>query len=239
VNDVDGRLILFHVVTTIGPLVLAIGVHEWAHVAMARFLGDPTGESQGRLTLNPLAHIDPLWTVALPAYFVIANTMQGAGYPMPFFGAGKPAPYNPMRLDRVVGGRRISMGMGELLVAAAGPLSNLGLAVLSTFLLVGLVHAGHPLTPAVPNSLSLLVFKFIAMNVSLFVFNLVPIPPLDGSKIVFHALPRPLARRYADVVERLSWVLLIAVFFAGSIVLSPIQSAIVHVLLSLVDALTF
>jgi Zn-dependent protease len=233
---VDVQTIVFHVVTTVGPLILAIGVHEWAHVAMARFLGDPTGEQQGRLTLNPLAHVDPLWTVGLPIYFVVVSAM-GGGTAMPFFGAGRPAPYNPARLTRTFGGRRISMGMGELLVAAAGPLSNLVLALLTTALLVALVRTGHPLSVDEPNSPSLLAFKFIAMNVSLFVFNLVPIPPLDGSKILFNALPRALAAKAMAVTERMSFVLLAVVFLGGGFLLAPIQRAIVHLLISIVEVL--
>jgi Zn-dependent protease len=235
--NVDLQTVVFNVVTTVGPLILAIGVHEWAHVAMARFLGDPTGEQMGRLTLNPLAHVDPLWTVGLPIYFVATNSL-GGGTSMPFFGAGKPAPYNPVKLTRTLGGRRISMGTGELLVAAAGPLSNLVLALATTALLIALIHAGQPLSVDAPNSPSLLAFKFIAMNISLFVFNLVPIPPLDGSKILFNVLPRSLAARATAVTERLSWVLLILVFVAGSWILAPIQRAIVDALLHVVAALT-
>ncbi|MBM4280459.1 MAG: site-2 protease family protein [Deltaproteobacteria bacterium] len=229
--------ILAQVITTVGPLILAIGVHEWAHVAMARFLGDPTGEQRGRLTLNPLAHVDPLWTVGLPIYFVVTSALAG-GSAMPFFGAGKPAPYNPTKLTRTFGGKRISMSLGELLVAAAGPLSNLALALLITLVLVVLVRGGHPLDVDVPNSPSLLAFKFIAMNVSLFVFNLVPVPPLDGSKILFNALPRAVAAQAMAVTERLSWVLLILLFVGGSVVLAPIQRVIVGGLLYVVAALT-
>jgi Zn-dependent protease len=233
--NVDMQTIAFNVITTIGPLILAIAVHEWAHVAMARFLGDPTGESMGRFTLNPIAHVDPLWTVGLPVFFVVASSMNGAGYPMPFFGAGKPAPYNPVKLTRRFGGKRISMPMGELLVAAAGPLSNLVLAILTTGILIVLVRAGHPLSADVPNSPTLLAFKFIAMNVSLFVFNLIPIPPLDGSKILFNLLPGALAGKAVQAAERFSFVLLAVVFLGGSRILAPIQRAIVGALLDVVD----
>ena len=89
--------LVFNEVTILIPLILSIAVHEYAHVAMARFLGDSTGTSMGRNTLNPLAHIDPIWTVLLPAYFVFLQTSM---FGVPFFGAGKPAPYNPVKLDR-------------------------------------------------------------------------------------------------------------------------------------------
>jgi Zn-dependent protease len=235
-DDVVGRIV-FNVVTTVGPLILAIAVHEWAHVAMARFLGDPTGESRGRLTLNPLAHTDPLWTVLVPTYFVVMGTLGGSAFPVPYFGAGKPAPYNPARLSRLFGGKRISMGTGELLVAAAGPLSNLALALLTTVVLALLLRAGHPLDGSDPRSLSILAFKFIVLNVGLLIFNLIPIPPLDGSKIVFNLLPRTAAQRYIDICSRLSGVLLIVVFVAGGTVLAPVQRVVVGALLQIVALL--
>ena len=76
--------IVFNVVTTLGPLILAIAVHEWAHAAMARFLGDDTGTRLGRYTLDPLQHIDPFWTVGLPIYFVVSQTLAGAAFAVPF-----------------------------------------------------------------------------------------------------------------------------------------------------------
>lgn len=229
----DLQVVIFNVTTTIIPLILAIAVHEWAHVAMARFLGDRTGEEQGRLTLNPLAHIDPIWTVALPTYFVVMQTLaQGSGIAVPFFGAGKPAPYNPVRLDRKFRGKRISMRMGELLVAAAGPASNVALAVLFTAVASLLYHfAGQGFSD--PRSLALLAFKFVVLNVGLAIFNLIPIPPLDGSKIVMSLLPRDAAAAYERIGTQLSWVLLIVLFMGGaSFIMRPVQSAVISALLA-------
>lgn len=231
-QDFIQRLV-FHEITTLIPLILAIGVHEYAHVAMARFLGDPTGEQQGRLTLNPLAHIDPIWTVALPAYFVFMQTVAGAGVAVPFFGAGRPAPYNPVRLNRTFGGKRISMRAGELLVAAAGPASNVLLALLATGLMVALVQLGHPL--GAPRSLSTLVFGFVLMNTGLAVFNMIPLPPLDGSKVVMSLLPRRLAATYERVGGQLAWVFLFLLLMGGArLVLAPVQQAVAMILVSLV-----
>src|SRR5690606_34721403 len=153
----------------------------WAHVAMARFLGDRTGEEQGRLTLNPLVHADPIWTVAVPSFFVVMQTLAGAAFPVPFFGAGRPAPYSPVRLDRRFGGKRVKMGLAELLVALAGPVSNLVMAGLAAVLLLAVLDPQVGLSD--PRSPAVLVFKFLSMNVGLFLFNLIPVPPLDGSKI--------------------------------------------------------
>ncbi|MBI1947201.1 MAG: site-2 protease family protein [Deltaproteobacteria bacterium] len=226
--------LIFNLATTLVPLILAIAVHEWAHVAAARFLGDRTGEEQGRLTLNPLAHIDPIWTVGLPAFLVVSSTLGGAAAAViPFFAAGKPAPYNPLRFSRQFGGKRVTMRTGELLVAGAGPASNIALAVVTTAVLFVLVRSGAALGD--PRSVAHLVFGFILLNVGLAAFNLLPIPPLDGSKVLMSLLPRPAAAKYEAVASQLSWVLLMLLIFGGArYVLSPIQRAAVDLVLRVV-----
>ena len=229
----DIQLVIFNVVTTIIPLILAIAVHEWAHVAMARFLGDRTGEDQGRLTLNPLAHADPIWTVALPTMFVVMQTLaSGSGFAVPFFGAGKPAPYNPLRFDRTFRGKRITMRTGELLVAAAGPVSNMVLAVLFTAVASALYHVGGQ-GFGDPKSITLLVFKFVVLNIGLAIFNLIPIPPLDGSKVLMSLLPRNAAQTYERIGTQLSMLLLVVLFMGGaSFLMRPIQGAVITALLA-------
>ena len=230
-NQVDFGLIVYRLATTLIPLILAITIHEWAHVAMARFLGDRTGEQMGRLTLNPFAHIDPLWTVAFPAYFVISQTLVGSGF-VPFFAAGKPAPYTPLRLDRRFGDRRIRMGSAELLVAFAGPLSNLVMAGIATVVTGLLLRAGLPFAQG---SISLLVFQFALLNLGLFLFNLIPLPPLDGSKILYNLLPRAAAVKYEEISSQLSWLLLAVLFLGGArYVLSPFQDALQSLMLHVV-----
>jgi len=226
--------IVLNVVTTVGMLILAIAVHEWAHVAMARFFGDDTGERMGRYTLNPLAHADPLWTVGLPTFFVVMQTIAGAAFPVPFFGAGKPAPYTPMRLDRKFNGKRVKLGTAELFVALAGPVSNLVLAMVTTVVVVALVRAGQPLLTETP-SLATLGFKFIVLNFGLLLFNLIPVPPLDGSKVLFNLLPRPMALKYEAVCDQLSMVLLAVLFMGGaSGLISPVMRALAGGVLAVV-----
>lgn len=231
-----GEAIVFNVVTTVLPLILAIAVHEWAHIAMARFLGDSTGTSMGRYTLNPIAHVDPIWTLALPIYFVVMQTLAGAGFPVPFFAAGKPAPYSPAKLDRKINGKRISLGLAETLVAAAGPVSNLVMAAATTLIMVGLMRAGETLDFVEdPRSLAILAFKFVILNIGLFLFNLIPIPPLDGSKILFNLLPRSLGLKYQAVTDKLSWVLLILLFAGGArFILAPLQGFFIGAVLKFV-----
>jgi Zn-dependent protease len=144
-------------------------VHEWAHAWTAYQLGDDTAALQGRMTLNPLAHIDPIGTISLF---------------LGFLGWGKPVPVNPYRL-------RGNMRLSHALVSAAGPLSNLVLAMLAAIpFRLGLVSVyGSYSLISLPN----ILLNFILINVGLMLFNLIPIPPLDGSRILALVLPRPWA----------------------------------------------
>lgn len=154
-------------------------IHEWAHAWAAYQLGDDTAALRGRLTINPLAHLDPLGALSLVFF----------GY-----GWGKPVPVNPHRL-------RGNMRTSEALVAAAGPFSNLVLAMLGAipFRLGWLnIYSGS----ASVISLSNILIQFVAINLSLMVFNLIPIPPLDGSRVLRWMLPRQWAHQM-DRIEQL------------------------------------
>ncbi len=159
---------LLQLVTVLVPLILSLTVHEFAHAAAARFLGDDTAEREGRFTLNPTSHIDPFGSLMLPALLVLMNT----GF---WFGWAKPVPFNPLRFTR-----RIRMKHGVLLVAAAGPLSNLLLAFVCAGLLS--MFTGN-------EAAARLLYTCVLLNVLLFLFNLLPVPPLDGSKVAYGLLP--------------------------------------------------
>ncbi len=148
------------------PLVLSLSVHEWAHAFVAHRLGDDTAKEQGRLTLDPTAHIDLVGTILLPAL----------GIP---FGWAKPVPVDPSRFRKGV-----SPASGMLWTALAGPASNLVLAGLGIVVL-GVVLATLPLHRAPDQLLAI----FVQLNVSLALFNLLPIPPLDGSRVIDRFLP--------------------------------------------------
>ena len=165
------------------PLVFAIVFHEVAHGMMARALGDPTAEQLGRLSLNPIKHVDPIGTVILPGILALAH--------LPVFGWAKPVPVVSSRLRHP---RRDMM-----LVGAAGPGSNLIMAAIAAVLLGFAVgRAGELQDPhTVLGFFQLNLFNFISINVFLALFNLLPIPPFDGSHIVEGLLPEPLARGYA------------------------------------------
>lgn len=158
------------------PMVLSLTVHEYAHGFMAKRLGDDTAQSMGRLTLNPLAHADPIGTFMLPMAILILNgALAGSGM-VPFFGWAKPVPFNPARFTR-----KINVRSGIMLVAAAGPLANLILGTLCAGLFSWAAHGGGEVF-----SEPILVFLryMLSINIALFVFNMLPIYPLDGQKVV-------------------------------------------------------
>jgi Zn-dependent protease len=164
-------------VGTLVGLVLGLALHEFAHALMGHYLGDTTAKDQGRLTLNPLAHIDPFTTLLLPIFLMIAH--------LPVFAAAKPVPFNPWALR---GGR-----WGAAAVAAAGPFTNLLIALICSVWL-HLVAEGSPAAFVVLGSI-------IAVNCGLFIFNLIPVPPLDGSRILYAVAP-PALREVMDNIER-------------------------------------
>ena len=173
---------LFQALTLIIPLVFAIVFHEVAHGMMARALGDPTAEELNRLSFNPLRHVDPVGTVILPGFLALIHA--------PVFGWAKPVPVNMWRL------RNPRLGM--MLVAAAGPATNLVLAGIGAVLLGLLSRAlgGVQLSEGADKFMAANLINFLQINVFLALFNLLPIPPFDGSHIVEGLLPEGLAQAY-------------------------------------------
>ena len=176
--------IVFQAATWLIPLVIAIVLHEIAHGWVALAFGDPTAKRKRRLSLNPIRHVDPVGTVVLP----LALAVTGA----PVFGWAKPVPVVARRLRNP----RFHM----MLVALAGPGMNLLLALLGALAWAGLTWLQPPRGLGW-DFLVLNVANFILINVSLAIFNLLPIPPFDGGHVVEGLLPRPLARRYARLAR--------------------------------------
>jgi len=186
------------------PMILSLAVHEYAHALAASFLGDDTAKTQGRLTLNPVSHIDPVGTLILPLFSVFAATAGGAAG-FPFFGWAKPVPYNPLRFRRT-----INMRLGTVIVAAAGPLSNLAFALLCTAAMAIWCRVSPvDFMPGAFNPGADLLMKTMQINVALFFFNLLPLPPLDGSRVLANLLPRRFEPIFLTL-ERYSFVLFIA-----------------------------
>ena len=222
--------ILTTIATWLVPLVIAIVFHEVAHGLVARRLGDPTAHQMGRLTLNPLPHVDPVGTVILPLVLATAGA--------PVFGWAKPVPVIKERLNNP---RR-----DMVLVALAGPGMNFLLALVAT-LIIGVTLAmsdGQP-TGTVEFILQNAV-NFLLINIFLAIFNLIPLPPFDGGHVVEGLLPPPLARRFAALgryaIIVLIFLLLILPMLSPSAnivarLISPIVEAVARAFLGLAGAI--
>jgi Zn-dependent protease len=200
------------VIVMVIVLIVSVVLHEVAHGFAAWKLGDPTAKLQGRLSLNPLVHIDPLMSVLVPGMLVLS------GSPI-LFGAAKPVPYNPYNFT--------DQKYGEAKVAAAGPAANLLIAVIFGVL----IQVSDVLN--LSNAFIELSFSIVVLNIFLALFNLLPLPPLDGSKILPIALPFTWRMRYATLREQmerniaLSFLLIIGlVYFVLSV---PLYTATIWI----------
>jgi Zn-dependent protease len=169
---------LGYIATVIGVILISMTLHEAMHGFMAYWLGDDTAKLEGRLTLNPLKHIDPFLTLILPVMLAIVGA--------PIFGGAKPVPFNPARVRYDE--------WGAALIALAGPLTNFVLAFIAfgIYVLVGTPESGP---------LYLILSAAIYVNLGFFVFNMIPFPPLDGSRVLY-ALAPEFVRRGMEMIER-------------------------------------
>jgi len=208
--------------TTYVVLLFSLSVHESAHGWMAHKMGDDTAMRLGRVSLNPIVHIDPIGTLLFPLIQIFTN--------VPLLGWAKPTPYNPANFRRDVTLRR-----GHILVAAAGPVSNFLLALIFTGALVLLVRGG--LVQGHDSFLLTLAVLGIQLNVLLALFNLVPIPPLDGSKVASFGLRGDLGDRYDRVMGPYGFVILMLLLVSGALgyVLGPLQNLILSALFGLLQ----
>lgn len=196
------------IVAKLIALILGLTLHEFAHAWVGSLLGDRTAKSQGRLTLNPLAHIDPFATLALPLFLILINSQV-------VFAAAKPVPFNPWA---VKGGR-----WGTAAVGAAGPLTNLLIALFFSLC--------YRLLPFNPTS-ALFFGAIIVVNVSLFVFNMIPFPPLDGSRLLYAVAPVGL-RDAMDRIEQAGFVVLLVIMLLGYQYVAPFVVAITTAIVGL------
>lgn len=204
----DLAQIVQRIVIFMPAFLIALVVHEYAHAWMAYRFGDKTSEWQGRLTLNPVSHMDPFGTVLFP----LLSIASGASI---FFGWAKPVPIDPRQFSHY--------RKGLFWVSFAGPLSNMITGLFTAFALVGFTAmVGKDF--AFYNGVQQMLYALLMLNFSLAIFNLLPIPPLDGSNIVLSFLSYNAARRYMEF-QQYSFFLLLFLMFSGVLrILSiPIQ----------------
>lgn len=188
------------------PVLLSLAVHEWAHAASAYALGDDTAAREGRLTLNPIAHMDPVGTILMPVLQVLSTGSV-------FFAWAKPVPFSPVRFDR-----RISMAKGTAIVAGAGPASNLLIAV-GAAVGLGMALRFDYTSPVLFTFLE----SMFRLNVALAVFNMLPLPPLDGSKVLHGLLPRNASLAYEKIFPYAPALLIGIFLFGGRFLRMPMQ----------------
>jgi Zn-dependent protease len=220
-----GQLIIYMVV-----LIFAISAHEAAHAWMSNRFGDDTARLLGRITLNPIAHVDPIGTLLIPiAGFIFAH-IGGALAVIPLIGWGKPTPVNPLRWR--------NKNVANVMVSAAGIMANLLIAI-TTFIVFKILMAtgtlglfdNGTLSEDIATPLRMFLFFSLIMNVSLAIFNLLPFPPLDGSKILQTFLPASM-EPILTALERYGFLILMAFIYMGlfSRIFEPIFSVIIRLL---------
>jgi Zn-dependent protease len=217
-NFDPGQLIIYMVV-----LVFSISAHEAAHAWMSYKFGDDTAYLLGRVTLNPVSHTDPIGTLLIPIFnFVFA----GSG--LFLIGWGKPTPVNPLKWTK--------KDLANVMVSSAGIIANIIIAIVA-FILIKVLNLPHPKlaaavsTDAITEPLSLILYMFVMLNASLAVFNLLPLPPLDGSKILETFLPRS-AEPVLLMLEQYSFIILMALIYIGVVgaIFYPISRMIIYFL---------
>jgi Zn-dependent protease len=189
------------IVFVLAALLISMAFHEAMHAFMAHWLGDMTAYDEGRLTLNPLKHIDLLTTIIVPLLLILTG--------LPPILAAKPVPFNPSRVR--------FEEFGAALVGLAGPLTNLALAIAGAGILkLGGFDPGTGIRD--------LLLVFVGVNISMFVFNMLPIPPLDGSRVLYAFAPEPV-QRVMEQIESIGILGIIFILFALLPIIGPVISS--------------
>ncbi len=207
-------------------LLLAISAHEAAHAWMSNRFGDDTARLLGRITLNPVAHIDPVGTLLIPVVSFIFAAMGGAAGRIPLIGWGKPTPVNPLRWH--------NKDLANVMVSAAGIMANLFIAICAFTIFKVLIMTGtlQSMNPSLEEPVEIFLNYLLTMNVSLAVFNLLPFPPLDGSKILETFLPDSM-QPFLRLLEQYGYIILMLLIYIGFFraIITPIMDFVYYLLL--------
>ncbi len=225
-GEIDITQLVAHLVIYMVVLLLAISAHEAGHAWMSHKFGDDTAFMLGRVTLNPVAHTDPVGTLLIPIISFIFGALGGALGSIPLIGWGKPTPVNPRNWS--------NYKLANVMVSIAGVLANLILLIIGIVLAKVMMSQGFALNSffgASENPLAIFVGNLMFLNLSLFVFNLLPFPPLDGSKILSTFLP-PSFQPVLDLLEQYGFLILLALIYIGvfNFIITPFYSGLIYLL---------
>ena len=225
-NDIDVISLASHLIIYMVVLLLAVSCHEAGHAWTSYKFGDDTAYMLGRVTLNPVAHTDPIGTLLIPIVSFILGAVGGPLGAIPLIGWGKPTPVNPRKWT--------SYTWGNVSVSIAGVIANLILLTIGVVLAKVMVSQGFTVADFFgqsSNPLAIFVGYLMTLNLALFVFNLLPFPPLDGSKILGTFLPAS-AEPFLNLLEQYGFLILLALIYIGvfRLIITPFFYVLIYVL---------
>jgi len=225
-GGIDVAQLVSHLIIYMVVLLLAISAHEAAHAWMSHKFGDNTAYMLGRVTLNPVAHTDPIGTLLIPIISFVLGAMGGALGNIPLIGWGKPTPVNPRNWT--------NYKTANVMVSIAGVLANLILLIIGIIIAKILLTQGFALKDffgGSENPIAIFVGDLMMLNLSLFVFNLLPFPPLDGSKILSTFLPASF-QPALDLLEQYGFLILMFLIYIGvfRLIITPFLYALIALL---------
>ncbi len=225
-DDINLLNLVSHLLIYMVVLLLAISAHEAGHAWMSYKFGDDTAYLLGRVTLNPIAHTDPIGTLLIPIISFVFGAIGGALGAIPLIGWGKPTPVNPRKWT--------NYKWGNVMVSIAGVLANLILLIIGIVLAKILMTQGFTVRDffnGSENPLVIFVGDLMLLNMSLFVFNLLPFPPLDGSKILSTFLPASF-EPVLNLLEQYGFLILMALIYIGvfRLIITPFRIGLIYLL---------
>lgn len=225
-GDIDLVNLVSHLIIYMVVLLLAVSCHEAGHAWMSYKFGDDTAYLLGRVTLNPIAHTDPVGTLLIPIISFIFGAVGGGLGSIPLIGWGKPTPVNPLRWR--------NKNVANVMVSVAGVLANLILLIIGIIAAKIMLSQGFVILDFFGNSrnpLAIFVGNLMTLNLSLFVFNLLPFPPLDGSKILSTFLPSSFEPVW-QMLEQFGFLILMALIYIGvfQFIITPFLYGLIYLL---------